>query len=334
VKRLAGSFGYRVYGLLLNTNVEIPGLQSCMTAGEEGADIAVTMGAFPEEIAGIIDSPAKRYYHEAGYNNTDPPHLIVNTLADGKYFHFRYGVGVQFVCDRQATVVWGWWWEHLSLTDASLYLLGPIIGFLLRLRGITCLHASSVIVDGLALAIAGPSGTGKSSLAAAFAAAGYPILTDDVLALAFDQELLYASPGYARLRLLPHSFQNIAGLPENLPALAPNWDKCYLDLTAAPYSFKYEAVPLGVVYLLDWEHTNRATPEIVPLKPATAVPYLAANTYRNELLDSSMRTEEFKFLSRVASKIPVRKVQPLDDILELLGLIELIQNDFRTYRSP
>ena len=320
---------YCVYGLQLNANVEIPGLQPCKSAGEKD-NIAVTMGFFPEEILHFINQPAELYYLEPGYEKTDPPHLIVNTLVDGKYYHFCYGTGVQFVCDRQATVVWGSWQDPLILEDAALYLLGPILGFMLRLRGITCLHASGVVVEQKALALAGGSGAGKSTLAAAFAAAGFPVLTDDILPLEFNEGAHMSFPGYARMRLYPNSFKNMSTLPNDLPPLAPNWDKYYLDLASDAYSFHDKPVPLKVVYLLDWSDRENSGPTIVPVKPVPSVPLLAANTYRNELLDSGMRKREFNFLSRLAASIPVRKVRPLDEITEIPRLMDTILNDFHT----
>ena len=320
---------YHVYGLQLIANIEIPGLLPCDLAVEK-EDITITMGIFPEEIVHVITQPAKLYYLEPGYEKTDPPHLIVTTLAEGKYYHFRYNTGVQFVCDSQAKVVWGSWQDPLILEDASLYLLGPILGFMLRLRGITCLHASGVVVEQKALALAGGSGAGKSTLAAAFAAAGYPVLTDDILPLEFNEGTHLSFPGYARMRLYPNSFKNMSALPNDLPPLAPNWDKCYLDLASDTFIFHDKPVPLKVVYLLDWSDKGNSGPTIAPVKPVPAVPLLAANTYRTELLDSEMRKREFTFLSRLAAKIPVRKVQPIDDIIEVPNLTDTILNDFLT----
>ncbi len=149
-----------------------------------------------------------------------------------------------------------------------------------------------------------------------------------LILLKFEEKIL-AFPGYARMRLYPNSFKNMSALPNDLPPLAANWDKCYLDLASDSYSFQDKPVPLKVVYLLDWSDSENGGPAIVPVKPVPAVPLLAANTYRNELLDSDMRKKEFFFLSRLAAKIPVRKVQPLDDITEIPRLIDTILNDFR-----
>jgi hypothetical protein len=60
---------------------------------------------------------------------------------------------------------------------------GTVSSFLLTLRGATILHASAVAVDGGALAFVGPSGRGKTTLAALLSRAGAALVTDDVLAV-------------------------------------------------------------------------------------------------------------------------------------------------------
>ncbi|AGF77911.1 hypothetical protein UWK_01350 [Desulfocapsa sulfexigens DSM 10523] len=320
---------YCVYGLLLESNVELSGLQSCKAAGEK-IDVTATMGDFPGEIERLFHhSMPQRYYAEPGYIEGDPPRLVVNTLADGQYYHFSYAVGVQFVCDKLATSVWGRWQDPLTLMDATLFLVGPILGFMLRLQGVTCLHASGVVIEGRALAITGPSGSGKSTLAAAFAAAGFPILSDDILPLQFEQGSPQALPGYSRLRLYPRSFKGITQLPDDLPALSPHWSKCYLDVGSAPYSFHHLSIPLHVVYFLDWKKSDAAVSQIMPVKPISAVPLLAANTYRNEVLDSDMRKKEFFFLSQLASKVTVRTIRMRDDLHGISNLVDVIRKDFK-----
>ena len=91
-------------------------------------------------------------------------------LAGGEYFGFFYSDGVRFAVERRGREVWGDWPENYTLEDACTYLLGPVIGFVLRLRGVTCLHASAVALAEHAIALAGFPGVPASPpLAAAFA---------------------------------------------------------------------------------------------------------------------------------------------------------------------
>src|SRR5262249_61728973 len=113
---------------------------------------------------------------------------------------------------------------------------GPIFGFLLRLRGVTCLHASAIAVDGRAIALIGPPGAGKSTTAAAFTQQGYPALSEDVVALCDLGDSFLVPPGYPLILFVPGSVQALFGSKDALPPLTPNWDKRYLDLTPNCFS--------------------------------------------------------------------------------------------------
>jgi hypothetical protein len=65
--------------------------------------------------------------------------------------------------------------------EVRTYLLGSGLGLLLHQRGELPLHVSAVVLDGRAWAFTAPSGTGKSTLAAALHLhAGLRVLADDV----------------------------------------------------------------------------------------------------------------------------------------------------------
>ena len=64
-----------------------------------------------------------------------------------------------------------------------LFILGTCMAVIMMQRGILPLHGSAVVIDGWAYAFVGHSGAGKSTLSAALASRGYPLLTDDVVAL-------------------------------------------------------------------------------------------------------------------------------------------------------
>lgn len=322
-------FYYQVYGLHLDSNVDIPGLNAEKSEKCE-ADIKVNMGFFPNEILGFLKYPNTEYYLEPGYEKRDPPHLVVNKIAGERFFHFNYDEQVEFVINQDATLVWCIWKTPLVLEDVALYLLGPIIGFMLRLRGITCLHASGIVATGNnAFALTGESGAGKSTLAASFATTGHSILTDDVLPLTIEKEIINAQPGYSRLRLYPNSFKNMEMLPNELPLLAPSWDKCYLDLSSKLYTLNSSPAPLKVIYIIDWSEKKSVKPSIEVLNKPIAVALLAANTYRNELLNSGMKANEFAFLSQLVNKVKVKRFSPINDISAIPLLSEMILDDFK-----
>src|SRR6185437_2076265 len=98
---------------------------------------------------------------------------------------------------------WAAWREPLTLEDTSTYLLGPVMGFVMLLRGVVCLHASAVAIGEGAIALVGPAGSGKSTTAAAFAERGYRVLAEDVVTLDDRGYRFLLQPGYPCIRLWP-----------------------------------------------------------------------------------------------------------------------------------
>ena len=86
------------------------------------------------------------------------------------------------------------------------FILGTIFATLLSLRGLFVLHASSVNINGFAIAFSGFKGYGKSTTAMAFYNEGYPVVADDYIAIEFDNnDIPFISPGFPSLRLSQES---------------------------------------------------------------------------------------------------------------------------------
>jgi hypothetical protein len=200
----------------------------------------------------------------------------------------------------------------------------------LRLQGIPCLHASAVAVNGRAIALLGPASAGKSTTAAALAQRGYPVLSEDVVALREEDGAFLVAPGYPLLRLWPQSVHDLFGAGESLPRLTPNWDKRYLDLTARGDGFHRDPLPLAAIYLLGERRAEPGVPAVESVPAGSRLMSLVANTYTNYLLDPALRAQEFQSLARLVNRIPVRRVTPHAEAAFLPRLCDVILDDYRT----
>ena len=144
----------------------IPGLQSATLPG--APSVGVHLGMAPEEarepsLGSDTLTYTSRFLLESG-----EPVLKVWQLASGALLRLDYFDGMQFWVAVQGAQIWAVWPDSLTLEDAATYLLGPVLGLALRLRGVTCLHASAVAFGDSAVAFVGDAGAGKSTTAAAF----------------------------------------------------------------------------------------------------------------------------------------------------------------------
>ena len=174
------STSHVVYGLRLAASPAIPGLP--LRFDSQVPDVRIwlrDLSAFSSTFLEPIDV----FHTSPDVTAGGQPNLRVGLFAGGAYFGFLYEDGARFAVERRGREVWADWPENYSLEDACTYLLGPVMGFVLRLHGVVCLHASAVALGDRAFAIAGLPGAGKSTTAAAFASAGFPVLSDDIVAL-------------------------------------------------------------------------------------------------------------------------------------------------------
>jgi hypothetical protein len=299
---------YVLYGCQVETNRPIPGL---MPASSDTVDITVTFEAEPQ------------WQNEPGYLVHQDDGIVVRRLEAG--YHFAY-CDAEFLVSPEGGGVVAAPLQGATLEDTCIYLFGPVMGFVLRLRGMVCLHASTVVIGGRAVAFCGPGGAGKSTTAAALSQRGYPVLAEDVAALDDHGKAFFVQPGYPRVNLWPASATALCGCAEALPAITPTWGKRYLSLTGLA-QFHPSAVPLAAVYMIGGR-CHRTTPEIRELSAVDAFMSLVANTYKSDWLDAAMRTLEFDVLRRLVANVPVRLVHPPEDIAEIGSLCNALLQDY------
>jgi hypothetical protein len=313
---------YSAFGLSLRTNLRIPGLVPSSVVSS--ADTQIWLDAWPLSPR-IRDLPGDVWYVSEGQDENTPA-LRVWRLAGGAYFRLLYSDGTEFLVDRAGSEVWATWPDSSTLEDTATYLLGPVIGFVLRLRGVTCLHASAVAVGDRAIALLGPRNAGKSTAAAAFCRLGHAVLADDIVALSERNDLLQVQPAYPRLRLWPDSVAHLYGSADALPRLTPTWDKRALDLTQNGGRFQQQSLPLAAIYVLAGRSAD-PEPRIESLRGREKLLTLLANTSVGYLLDASMRGQEFESLGRLVSSVPVRRVVSPADPAGVSRLCQHILND-------
>ncbi|HXD21886.1 MAG TPA: hypothetical protein VN613_00905 [Gemmatimonadaceae bacterium] len=310
---------YAIYGLTLESNVALDGLPP--SPAVRAADITLVAGRTPPWADAPRRAGTVRYRTPPAQSQPDD-NLVVHEAAEG--FLFRYADGTEFHVAADGRNVWANWIPPLTVADMATYLVGPVMGFAQRLRGVLCLHASAVVVNGAAVALCGPSEAGKSTTAGAFASAGYEVLSDDLTALRDDGASISALPAYGHLRVWTESERILLGTAGALPRLTPSWDKRALELRDRGWKFRDTPVRLGAVVFLADRNADGRSPSVSPIAPAEAFVAMAANSYANYLLDGAMRAVEFRAIERLVQGSRLLRAVPHADPRRIGELVERI----------
>jgi hypothetical protein len=326
-------WAYTLCGLRLLADGEIPGLVPC--AFPVPADVRVWLNRMPAAPRG---GERTLWYQSHRVNRQGRPNLVIWRIVPEGAFYLLYDDETEFLIQPDGSQVWCTWGQAATVADAAVYLRGPVLGLVLRLRGVVCLHASAIALGRSAIAILGSARAGKSTTAAGFVSLGFSLLTDDVAALKAENGKFWVWPGYPRLNLWPDAAEALYGSASTLPRVTPSggindgWDKRYLGLEEDG-QFHQTPLPLAAVYVLGERAADEDALRIDSLSARDAFITLTDETYMNYALDQSMRALEFRTLGQLVCTTPVRLVTPHGNLARLIDLCDTILRDYKELAS-
>jgi hypothetical protein len=207
-------------------------------------------------------------------------------------------------------------WTNPSIERAHLLklMLGPVLGFILRITRRFPLHAGAVATDGRAVAVLGPSGSGKSTLLASLLDHGCTLLADDLIQVEEERGVPVLGSGQAGLRLWPGSLEALDRRADDFPRAFPYSTKRAVAVTAVS---RFDAVPLAAIFLLG--PRQAAVPvSLHRLIPSEALALLPGQLYPPFLpVNREEHGPLFIRLSWLVSRVPVYRVERGDGFAAL-----------------
>ena len=295
------SSSFSIYGLRVRANRCIPGLSAAPDT--DPPDVEVHFG--DSSAHSKTGSEAVRLQFDSGDGEPRLPSSVrVWRYEESGAYHFVYRDGVEFMIDGSGGKISAACSGSATLEDAVSYLVGVIMGFVLRLKGRAALHASVVEVEGRAVVLLGDAGSGKSTTAAAFALLGHGVLADDVCAPVEHAGQFWIEPAYPGIRLWPDAVNALFGAHDALPRISPAWDKRLLELSSGAYQFHADRLPVGAFYLLMPASGIEEAMPVKRMRGSELMMKLVEMSYPHYLLDKGMKANQFAFLSRLAAAAP------------------------------
>lgn len=180
-----------------------------------------------------------------------------------------------------------------------LFLLGNVRAALLHQRGELPLHAATLVppMGKEAVALCGPSGMGKSTLAAELAWRGWRMVADDLTRVTMSGAAAIAWPGEARIKLWRDACDRLGLDIASLERVRRDMDKFFVPAASIP-----EPVRLRAVVRID----PSPEPGLRPAERGAALALLSENALRpRQIAALGMTADHLRVVAAVAGAVEV-----------------------------
>lgn len=295
-------FFYTAYNLNIQSAIELPELLS----GGDGTDVKIEFGDI--KYSGPVDTGSNCLVAS--------PDQVLLYWKDVGFFQTHYGNTI--TVEPLAGV------PHEVL---RLFVLGSCLAVLLRQRGLLVLHSSAVNIDGVVVSFIGDKGWGKSTTAAALHVRGHQLMSDDLVAIDFDEQgQPLVRPGYPQFKLWPEALASLGIEAEALPRIRQELDKRAHRPTEG---FALDRKPLGCIYVLG----GGPQLQLVDLPPQVSflqlIRHVYVARYGTSFFQQTGSNEHFQQCTRLAHSVPIKMLQRQADLTALPDIASLIENDVR-----
>jgi hypothetical protein len=212
--------------------------------------------------------------------------------------------GTELLCDPEP-----------GSSEWSTLLTAQALPLAATLQGFEVLHASGVVLRGRAALFAGPSGTGKSSLAAALLRRGAALLSDDTVALELHADAPIAHPGAALLQLQAAEHERLSTRERAVlgpPTAFLGKQRYNPSVTASP-------APFGELFLLERSTHGPPVERIEAVDPFA----LLASTFNLSVRTPERLTRHLDLAVALAAtgRIYCLRIQPEMDATQLAEIV-------------
>lgn len=250
---------YRAFGAWIESEIAFSWLASTeRPLGFAPADVTLCLDdAIPS--AADLQANASLVYRSRTLMADGEPFLIAYRLGDAILLQFNGGyvfsVGDQRIGVRMT--------DPAQHHDVQTQLLGAVLAFWHEQRGAQALHASAVVLNGVAIAFTANSRAGKSTLAASFVHAGAALLSDDIVPCRIAGAQVIALPGFPSMRLWPAEAGHFIGDFSQLDFVHPEIDKRRADVGQGDFGIFHDApAPLACIYVPERYDDDAGVPRI------------------------------------------------------------------------
>jgi hypothetical protein len=283
---MSSIYNYTAFGLNFQSEFEIPEFLS----SNNQPDVSIRIGKVPSELKNVNKSGVS-------YQATKDEFLLeIDNIAR---FYVKHGT--EIIVEP----------KHKDIDkEIRLFLLGSALGALFVQRGLLPIHGSAIKIGKKATIFSGPSGVGKSSIAAYFSKIGFQVLNDDISVI--DSELKL-NPGFPKMKIWHDVAKKLELQINNLSEIRPSIQKYHLPINSV---FCNQALSLERMIIIQSKNTPQfECEELTGIKKFNAV---KNNTYRYRFVEGLEKQQDhFVTLNKLIPKIKVYRVSRPQSSIQL-----------------
>ncbi|WPP40624.1 aldolase [Paenibacillus hunanensis] len=274
---------YEAFGLAIQSEIPLPELPPVSHAGKN-VDVTVRLASLSRWDA-IVSS------RDTNFSNQ----------TEG--FVFRMPDTATFCVQNGSTITIDPL-PGVSTEKLRLFVLGTCMGVLLMQRGLFPLHGSALSIDGRAYAFVGQSGAGKSTLAASFLQSGYSLISDDVIAISYENGVPLVYPAYPQQKLWQESLDHFGQSSSGYSALHDEYDKF-----AIPVGDRFHNEPIPLAGVFELVKTEEPYASIHKLERLERLHILLAHTYRSAIIPRlDLKEQHFSMVAALAGELEAYQI--------------------------
>jgi len=292
-RQTSSTYFYRIYGLVLASEIELPEISGCQIAPSSTPDVHVRLDTFESP----KDSIQLGYVSMAdGATFIDIPGVAGYAVERGRLIRIVPRAGIHRALVRMFLLSWG-------------------MNLIFHQRGILALHASAVAFGGRIVAFAGDTGAGKSTIAAHCVQAGGKLVADDMVRVSLTSDGVHVFAGAPHLRLWREALDGLDRSSKERAAIFLLEDKFWVPTVGLNTD---EQLPLARIYLLEKdEHVADFICERVTGAAALTSLIFNSHGWMNSVDTANRRAAHFQDCVRLANSVEIVRIRRQIDQAQL-----------------
>ena len=290
---------YRLHGVRVDSEIALADLAA--SGRHESPDISIRLG--PAQGRNRIAA-----FHQWRVKGSRTVWLSIGRSVDG--YQLRFPGLADFRVSATGDCITCHPASRLPRSTLAHLLLDQVLPLAMTRRGLLVLHASAVHIPRCGtIAFVGPTGCGKSTLAAAMGLAGCDVVTDDCLVVHSGTRCV-AMPGYPGLRLWQDAARGL-GVRDHAGARVAHYS-IKRRLVSQAVSFRSKPSPIAALFVIGARRRRGLPTRVRILGARERLMALASCVYLMDVEDRRQLAQMFRSLTSLVARAPVVRLNLRD----------------------